>query len=106
MWTRGGLGGCKWFKSVGGGYSEGLEDMGQGWSDCQWKILRKSNLKGTTVSGSDIQGVWQWPCGRRHVSVSREPVVQAKCVVRMVVRKSNLKGSRGLCSDIQGVLRV
>ena len=99
------MGGCKWFKSVGGGYSEGLEDMGQGWSDCQWKILRKSNLKGTTVSGSDIQGVWRWPCGRRHASVSREPVVQAKCVVRVVVRKSNLKGPRGLCSDIQGVLK-
>ena len=42
-----------------------LEDMGQGWSGCQGKIVRKSNLKGTRESGGDIQGVWWWPCGRR-----------------------------------------
>ena len=56
----------------------GLEDMGQGWSGCQGKIVRKSNLKGTRESGNDIHGVWQWPCGRRCVSVSRDPFVQAK----------------------------
>ena len=77
--------------------------MGEGWSGCEGKTVRKSTLKGTRESGGDIHGVCQWPCGRMRVSVSREPVVQAKCVVRMVVRKSNLKGPRGSCSDIRGV---
>ena len=63
---------------MGGGYSGGLEGMGQGWSGCQGMVVRKSNLKGSRGSGSDIQGVWQWPCGRRGVSVSREPDIQAK----------------------------
>ena len=52
--------------------------MGQGWSGCQGKIVRKSNLKGSRGSGSDIQGVQWGPCWRRQVSVSREPDIQAK----------------------------
>ena len=52
--------------------------MGQGWSGCQGKVVKKSNLKGTRGSGGDIQGVQQQPCGRRRVSVSREPDVQEK----------------------------
>lgn len=31
--------------------------MGQGWSGCEGKIVRKSNLKGARESGADIQGV-------------------------------------------------
>ena len=71
-------GGCKWRESVGGANSGGLEDMGEGWSGCEGKTVRKSTLKGTRESGGDIHGVCQWPCGRMRVSVSREPVVQAK----------------------------
>ena len=52
--------------------------MGEGWSGCEGKIVRRSTLKGTRESGGDIHGVCQWPCGRMRVSVSREPVVQAK----------------------------